>query len=103
MTSVRNRLSEPSTLCLMRSGRLSCACCPAASRPTPNLVAITTCRRTVNLGGIEECDAAFHGRADERDHRRLVRWDAVALAHPHAAEPEGRDFEMALSKFAFLH
>src|SRR5207248_10304181 len=59
--------------------------------------------RTVNLGGIEECDAAFNGRADERDHRLLVRWDTVALAHPHAAEPEGRDLEIALSKFALLH
>src|SRR6266480_4765838 len=59
--------------------------------------------RTVYLGGIEECDTAFHGRADERDHRRFVRWDTVALAHPHAAEPEGRDFEIALSKFAVLH
>src|SRR3989475_177263 len=48
--------------------------------------------RTVNFGGIEECDAAFDGRADERDHRLLVRWETVALAHPHAAEPECRDF-----------
>src|SRR5882724_8183695 len=59
--------------------------------------------RTVDFGGIEECDAAFNGRADERDHRVLVRWETVALAHPHAAEPEGRDFEVALSKFALLH
>src|SRR5213594_123911 len=59
--------------------------------------------RTVNLGGIEECDAAFDGRADERDHRLLVRWDTVALAHPHAAEPECRNLEIALSKFALLH
>src|SRR5205823_1602934 len=59
--------------------------------------------RTVDFGGIEERDAAFDGRADERDHRLLVRWETVALAHPHAAEPEGRDFEIALSKVAFLH
>src|SRR5437016_9898662 len=59
--------------------------------------------RTVNCGGIEECDAAFNGCADERDHRLLVRWETVALAHPHAAEPEGRDLEIALSKFAHLH
>src|SRR2546426_11879653 len=58
---------------------------------------------SVNFGGIEECDAAFHGRANERDHRLLVRWETVALAHPHAAEPEGRDLEIALSKFALLH
>src|SRR5205823_6833943 len=59
--------------------------------------------RTVDLGGIEERDAAFDGRADERDHRLLVRWDTVALAHAHAAEPEGRDLEIAVSKFALLH
>src|SRR5205814_998487 len=59
--------------------------------------------RTVDFGGIEERDAAFDGRADERDHRLLVRWETVALAHAHAAEPEGRDLEVALSKLAFLH
>src|SRR5438034_3663703 len=59
--------------------------------------------RTVDFGGIEECDAAFHGRADERDHRLLVRWDTVALAHPHAAEPQRRDFEVAFPKRAFFH
>src|SRR3989440_193054 len=59
--------------------------------------------RTVDFRGIEECDAAFDGRADERDHRLLVRWETVALAHPHAAEPEGRDFQTTRSQFAFLH
>src|SRR5437660_11046189 len=59
--------------------------------------------RTVDFGGIEECDAAFDGRADERNHRLLVRWDTVALAHPHAAESEGGDVEIALSKSALLH
>src|SRR5207244_9509246 len=59
--------------------------------------------RTVNLGGIEERDATFDSRADERDHRLLVRRETVALAHPHAAEPERRAFEIALSKFALLH
>src|SRR5439155_1568620 len=59
--------------------------------------------RTVDFGRIEECDAAFNGRADERDHRLLVGRDTVALAHPHAAEPEGRDFQTTRSQFAFLH
>src|SRR5437667_4362882 len=59
--------------------------------------------RTVDFGGIEECDAAFDGRADERNHRLLVRWDTVALAHPHAAEPQRRHFQTPLSQFAFLH
>src|SRR6266550_469971 len=59
--------------------------------------------RTVNFGGIEERDAPFDGRANERDHRLLVRWETVALAHPHAAEPQRRHFQIALSKFALLH
>src|SRR5207302_7932788 len=58
--------------------------------------------RTVDLGGLEECDTAFDSRADERDHRLLVRWDTVALAHAHAAAAEGRDLELALSKCALL-
>src|SRR3989449_8314962 len=37
--------------------------------------------RTVNFGGIEKCDAAFDGRADERDHRLLVRWETRSEEH----------------------
>src|SRR6266496_4093415 len=59
--------------------------------------------RTVDLGSIEECDTAFNSRADERDHRLLVRWDTVALAHPHAAEPQRRDLQTPFSQFALLH
>ena len=59
----------------------------------PNLVAITTCsrngasasptsffvrERAVDLGGVEERDAAFDGRPDQRDHLLLVRRRAVA-------------------------
>src|SRR5436189_3565915 len=58
--------------------------------------------RTVDLGGIEERGAALERRADERDHRLLVGRRAVALAHPHAAEAEGGDFE-ALTELALLH
>src|SRR3989442_39791 len=59
---------------------------------------------TVNFGRIEECHAAFDGCADERDHRLLVRWETVALAHPHAAEPQRRNFQVPppLSHFALL-
>src|SRR5439155_527724 len=46
MTSVFNRLSDPSTACLMVSGRLSCpSCFPSAANRKPNFVAITTCLR----------------------------------------------------------
>src|SRR5438552_7950383 len=58
---------------------------------------------TVNLCGIEERDAALDGLADERDHRLLVRWDTVALAHPHATKAEGRNLQVAASEFALLH
>src|SRR5256886_14441779 len=71
--------------------------------PRSTLFPYTTLFRSVDFGGIEERDAAFDGRADERDHRLLVRWETVALAHPHAAEPEGRAFEIALPKVALLH
>ena len=59
--------------------------------------------RAVDFGGVEERDAAFDGRADQRDHLLLVRGRAVAEAHAHAAEAEGRDFQVAASQFALLH
>jgi hypothetical protein len=33
----------------------------------------------------------------------LVRCWAVAKAHAHAAEPDGRDFQVAISKRSLLH
>src|SRR6266508_1049620 len=54
----------------------------------------------VDLRRIEEGGAAFHGGADERDHRLFVGGDAVALAHAHAAEAEGGDFEARFAEFA---
>ena len=59
--------------------------------------------RAVDLGGVEECDAAFHGCPDQSGHLLLVFGRAVRKAHSHAAEPEGRNFQAALSKFALLH
>jgi hypothetical protein len=50
--------------------------------------------RAVDLGRIEERDAALHGRADELDALLPVRGRAVAEREPHAAEPERRDFEI---------
>src|SRR6266850_1292736 len=112
MTSVPSRFSEPSMLCLMRSGLLSVLDCDAELGGDHHLSAhwrqclanqLFVGVRAVNFRGIEECDAAFHGRADQRDHRLLVRWETVALAHPHAAESERRDLQVAVSKFALLH
>ena len=123
MISTLSRLSEPSAACLMCSGRLfRPAPLPAdyrcRLRSKPNLVAITTCsrngasasptssslsERAVDFGGVEEGDAAFHGGAEKRDHLLLVFGRTVGKAHSHAAEPEGRDFQIAFSKFALLH
>ena len=57
--------------------------------------------RTVDLGGVEERDAAFHGGPEKRCHFLLVLGRAVGKAH--AAEAVGRNFQSALSKFARLH
>ena len=57
--------------------------------------------RAVDLGGVEEGDAALDGRADQRDHLALVRRRAVAEAQPHAAEAERRDLEAAAAEVRF--
>ena len=59
--------------------------------------------RAVDLGGVEERDAAFDGRPEQRDHLLLVLGRTVAEAHAHAAQAEGRDFQVAFSEFALLH
>jgi hypothetical protein len=42
--------------------------------------------RAVNLGGVEERDAAFHGGPEKGDHLPGVLGRAVGKAHAHAAE-----------------
>ena len=59
--------------------------------------------RAIDLGGVEEGDAALEGRPDQADRIRRLHRLAVGLAHPHAAEADGRDFEAAVSEFALLH
>jgi hypothetical protein len=59
--------------------------------------------RAVDFGGIEECDAAFHGGPENGDHLLLVLGRTVGKAHSHATEPEGRHFQVAVSKLALLH
>ena len=59
--------------------------------------------RAVDFGGVEEGDAEVDGRPDQRDPLLLVHGRAVAEAHAHAAEPEGRDFQAAVAKCSFLH
>ena len=93
----------------MTSGRLVTR--PLGLRSTgsmsqPNLVAITTWSRygasaspdellvgvrAVDLGGVEEGDAAVHRGAEQRDHLLPVGLVAVAAGHAHAAQPDGGD------------
>ena len=91
---------------------------PSGSSAKPNFVAMTTLpaegrerladelfvrERAVDLGGVEERDAALDGRPDQRDHLLLVGGRTVAEAHAHAAEAEGRDFQVAAPQAAFFH
>ena len=59
--------------------------------------------RAIDLGGVEEGDAALEGRTDQPDRIRRLHRRAVGLAHPHAAEADGRYLEAAPSKCALLH
>jgi len=58
--------------------------------------------RAVDLGGVEEGDAAFDRRPDQRDHRLFVAGRAVAGAHRHAAESDGRDLQ-GVSERSLVH
>ena len=111
MLSTLSRLSEPSATCLDVLG-------PAVQAPLlpvrvdveaelggdHHLVAergerladeLLVRERAVDLGRVEEGDAALDGRPDEGDHLLLVGSRAVAVAHAHAAEPDGRDFQVS--------
>src|SRR6202166_4254407 len=59
--------------------------------------------RTIYFCSIEEGDAAFDGRPNQRNSVLLVHGGPEAEAHSHAAKSEGRDLQITLSKFAFLH
>ena len=111
-------MSEASATSLMCAGRLLQPALPAGSNVNPNFVAMTTRsrngaerladellvrERAVGFGGVEERHAAFDGGPHERDHLLPVHRRAVREAHSHAAEPEGRHFQIALAKCARLH
>jgi hypothetical protein len=59
--------------------------------------------RAVYLGGIEERDTSLDGGVQQRNHLLLVFRRPIGPTHSHAAEPESRHLQIALSKFAFLH
>jgi hypothetical protein len=58
--------------------------------------------RPVHLCGVEERDATLDCRPSEADHLLPVGDREVALAHPHAAEPDRRHFQ-TVSERALLH
>jgi hypothetical protein len=58
---------------------------------------------TIDLRCIEEGDTVFHRRSDQRDHFLFICCRAKTETHSHAAEPKRRNFQIAFSKFAFLH
>ena len=49
--------------------------------------------RPVRLRGVEQRDAPLDGTPEERDHLVPVTRRPIALAHPHAAQPEGGDLQ----------
>jgi hypothetical protein len=53
--------------------------------------------RAIHFGGVKECDAALDGRSDQRDTLLFFDCRAVAKAQTHAAKPDGRDFQVAVS------
>ena len=120
MRSVFSRLSEASATSLMCSGRLSRPRCwpVCGSRSKPNLVAITTCSRNgarasptsssfVNGPYTSAVSKNVTPRSTAARMSEIISclFDgrAVAKAHSHAAEPDGRDLQVAVSEFALLH
>jgi hypothetical protein len=125
MHSTRSRRSEPSTAATMCAGRLSSV--GRAFRPAqvgrrveiePELGGdhdLPAKRRqrfadqffirvgAVDLGRVEERDAALDGGGEQGGHLALVLGRAVRVAHAHAAEAERRDFEAGGAEFAGLH
>src|SRR5438132_607935 len=61
------------------------------------------CEWAIGFSGIEEGDAAFHGHAENSDHLLLVLRRTKPEAHPHAAEAQRRNFEVASSKRSLFH
>ena len=59
--------------------------------------------RAIDLGGVEEGDAAFRRRADQGDPVRLAERMTVAEIQPHAAKAQGRNLQAALTQYALFH
>ena len=61
------------------------------------------CEGAIHFSGIKERDPAFHGCPKKCGHLLLIFGRPVGKAHSHAAQPDGRDFQITFSKFALLH
>jgi hypothetical protein len=59
--------------------------------------------RAVDFSGIKKRDAAFDGCANHCDPFLSVNRRTETEAHSHTAQSNGGDFQVAGSKFAFLH
>ena len=57
----------------------------------------------VDLRSVEEGDTEVHCGPEQRDHLLPVGPVAVATAHAHAAEPDGRDVQAVRSQGALVH
>src|SRR4029434_7827859 len=57
----------------------------------------------VGFGGVEERHAALERVPEERESARLLQRGTVSEAQPHAAEPEGRDLEVAPTQLPLVH
>ena len=101
-----SRFSEPSTACADVLGPAADAAVLARleSISKPNLVAITTwsrngrerladellvLERAIDLGGVEEGNAALHRGPDKPDAILLGQVRGIAEADAHAAKPDG--------------
>jgi hypothetical protein len=59
--------------------------------------------RAIDLGGVEKRDAAIHGGVEQGGHFLFVLGRPIGKTHAHAAQPDGRDFQIAVTEFALLH
>ena len=60
-------------------------------------------KRPVNLRRVKKRDAVLDRRTDQRDAVLSFDRRPVAKTQPHTAEPDCRYFQIAFSKFSFLH
>ena len=66
-------------------------------------VIVRSVDRAIRLGGIEESVAHFHRIGQQFSHFPFVGGSAVGVAHPHAAQPDGRYPQPAQSQCSVFH